>query len=320
MIHLLLPVLAPFSGEFTLHRAMDPTTGKVAMRYFLPRGWKAVDNIEWAPGNRMQPMAVSSKLTSPDGGMEISILPSQTTMFQVQNGQVQGTLPPETATKVLDAVLSNQHPSVQNAHLGVRKDFEIPTPLDGQAGLKTKGFVGILGVSFQENGQPMNELMSVTEYEGSHQGDDGLVQGVTMLTQGYTLTCKGDLTDAAYRTFALVIASNRPDPTFFGTVMEVSKAQQSGTPDVKKVASGVKGLPDDAKQQYVMNLSLHGQSTAKIVPPNVYPGLTEVTTFEGSIMTFKGIHVWMKKPDEYFISDSANGPSGPGWQEAKAAS
>ncbi len=229
-------------------------------------------------------------------------------------------LPPENATKALNTVLANQHQNLTSAHLNVRKDFDVPTPLDGQEGLKTKGMVGVLEVSFQENGQPMTELLSVTEYEGSHQGDNGLVQGITMMTQGYTLTCKGEMSETAYKTFAMVVASNRPDPAFFATIMEVSKAQQSGTPDLKKVASGVKGLPDDAKASYVQSLSLHGQSTAQIIPASVYPGLTDVLTYDGSIMTFKGVHVWMKKPDEYLISESSDAPSGSGWQAAKQVS
>ena len=320
MIHLLTALaLAPFSGEFTMHRAIDPTTGRIATRYFLPKGWKASDKVEWHLDDKLRPVAVQSTIVSPDGATRIDLLPSETFTFQVQNGQVQGTLPPENATKALNTVLANQHENLKSAHLIVRKDLDVPTPFDKQEGLKTKGMVGILEVSFEENGQPMTELLSVTEYEGSHQGDGGLVQGITMMTQGYTLTCKGEMSETAYKTFAMVVASNRPDTAFFATVMEVSKAQQTGTPDPRKVASGIKGLPDDAKESYTQNLSLHAQSAGRIVP--IYPGgFTDVLTFDGSIMSYKAVHVWMKKPDEYLISESADAPPGPGWQAAKQVS
>ena len=314
MIPLLLSTLnlASFSGEFTLHRAMDPTTGRVAMRYLLPKGWKASDTVQWNPTNVQRPNTAFSTLTSPDGRMRIDFLPAETFPFGVKDGQVSGTLPPETATKALDHVLSSQHPGVKNASLIFRKDFDVPTPFDGQEGLKTKGFVGILNVSFEEDGQPTTALLTVTEFEGSHQEGEQ-TQGITVMTQGYTLTCRGPMSNEAFKTFAIVIASHRPDPTYIATIMAVAKAAQAGgTPDVKRIATGIKGLPEEAKGGYRQNLSVHGASVGRIVPQTVYPGVTDVVTFDGSIMTFKGLHIWMRKPDDYVVAEGAE-PPGSGW-------
>ena len=318
MIHLLPIAPAPFSGEFTLHRAMDPTTGRVAERYFLPKGWKASDTVQWNPTNVQRPNRAFSTLTSPDGAMRIDLLPGETLPFQVKDGQLLGTLPPETATKALDHVLSSQHPSVKNASLIFRKDFDVPTPFDSQEGLKTKGFVGILNVSFEENGQPMTSLLTVTEFEGSHQEGEQ-TEGLTVMTQGYTLTCRGAMSNEAFKTFAIVIASYRPDPTYIATIMAVGQAaQKGGTPDVKRIAAGIKGLPEEAKPGYLQNLSIHRASVGQIVPTTVYPGLTEVDTSEGSLMTFQGLHVWMRKPDAFLISEGTE-PPGAGWTEAKGS-
>ena len=140
-----------------------------------------------------------------------------------------------------------------------------------------------------------------------------------MMSQGYTLTCKGPMSEAAYKTFAVTVASNRPDPAFIATIMEVGKAQQTGTPDLKAIAASVKGLPDDAKESYRQNLAFHAQSTGQIFPKTVFPGLTDVVTYDGPIMTFQGLHVWMKKPDAYLVTESAASP-GAGWEAAKASS
>jgi hypothetical protein len=299
-----------------MHQAQDPSTGETAYRYLLPKGWNATDHITWDLKNKIRPLNYNSTLTSGDGSMSISMLPSETEIFQVQDGKVSGTLPPETATKALDTVLAATNPDLKNANLIIRKDFDVPTPLENQ-GLKTKGMVGILEVSFQKDGHQVTELLSATEYEGSHQGDGGLVQGVWMMAAGYTMTCTGSMTEDAFKLFASVVASQRPDPIFYETMMEVSTQQQSGAVDLQAVAKNVKGLSPDAKTSYLQNLLLHSQSIAKIFP--IYPGQTEVATLDGSMLSYKGLHVWMRKPNEYLVTDSADSP-GNGWQPAKEAS
>jgi hypothetical protein len=316
MITFLAPLLfSAYSAEFNMHTAIDPALHKAAYRYLLPKGWKSADSVTWDLTNKLHPVSTSSTLTSPDGKTQIAILPTEAMMFQVQNGQLSGTMPPDTATKALDNVLAATHPNLKSANLVVRKDYDVPTPFDSQ-GLKTKGMVGILEVSFEQDGKQLTELLSTTEYEGSHQGDGGLVQGLWMMMSGYSLTCEGQITKDDFYTFATVVSSHRADPIFFASVMDVSSRQQTGPVDLKSVSDSVKGLDDSSKASYADSLKYRSQSIAKMFP--IYSGQTEVSTLDGPLSSYTGLHVWMKKPNGYFVTDSSDSP-GSGWEAAKAS-